>query len=156
MKSIIINDKEYKLEFSFEAAEHKGLIQNMFNILTGAYLVKGDNAVSSIINGASEMVADIPHICNIAFYAGLLENNPMPADEAKTVMKEYMKSNKLSFKGLFDELKACMEDDGFFDLSGLMDMLTEMEATMTEMEEEKPKKTPKTPQDHKKKSTGTK
>ena len=134
MKSIIINDKEYKLEFSFEAAEHKGLIQNMFNILTGAYLVKGDNAVSSIINGASEMVADIPHICNIAFYAGLLENNPMPADEAKTVMKEYMKSNKLSFKGLFDELKACMEDDGFFVLSGLADMIQTMNESIESSE----------------------
>jgi hypothetical protein len=43
-----------------------------------------------------------------------------------------------------------MEDDGFFELSGLMAMLETMNQT------EEKKKTPKTPQDHKKKSTGTK
>ena len=150
MKSIIVNEKEYKLEFTFEAAEYKELVQKMFNIVTGAYLVRGNNAAESIIDGASEMVADIPHICITAFYAGLLENNPVTVEEAKTLMKEYMKANKLSFKGLFDELKMCMEDDGFFELSGLTEMINEMNVSAEKM------KNPKTPQDHKKKSTTTK
>ena len=154
MKSIIVNEKEQKLEFTFEAVEHKELVQKMFNVLTGAYLVKGNNAVESIIDGASEMVADIPHICITAFYAGLLENNPVSADEAKTLMKIYMKDNKLSFRSLFEELKACMENDGFFDLSGLTEMINEMNANAEKMTSQK--KTPKAPQDYKKKSTSTK
>ena len=50
-----------------------------------------------------------------------------------------------------------MEDDGFFDLSGLTEMMEEMNNQMEEsMEESMEEKTPKTPQDHKKKSIGTK
>ena len=62
-----------------------------------------------------------------------------------------MKENKISFKKVYEEIKEAMEDDGFFDLTGLTDMMKEMEGT----EEEKPKRTPKQPQDHKK-STSTK
>ena len=150
MKSIIVNEKEYKLEFTFEAAEHKELVQKMFNILTGAYLVKGSNAAESIIDGAAEMVADIPHICITAFYAGLLENNPVTVEEAKALMKIYIKDNGLSYRSLFEELRQCMEDDGFFDLSGLTEMINEMNASAEKM------KAPKTPQDHKKRQTSTK
>jgi hypothetical protein len=46
-----------------------------------------------------------------------------------------------------------MEDDGFFDLSGLTEMLAEMNKSV---EEQTKKKQPKTPADHKKKQTGTK
>lgn len=126
MKSIIVNEKEYKLEFTFEAVEHKELVQKMFNIITGAYLVRGDNVMTSLIDGSADMISDIPQVCRIAFYAGLLENNPLSADKAKTLMKIYMKDNKLSYRGLFEELKQCMEDDGFFDLSGLTEAINEM------------------------------
>ena len=60
-----------------------------------------------------------------------------------------MKENKLSFKMLYEELRQCMEDDGFFDLSGLREM---SESMNEEMEE----KITKIPQDHRKKQTGTK
>ena len=95
------------------------------------------------------MIAELPHICVTAFYAGLLENNPVSQEEAKTLMKAYMKENKLSFKMLYEELRQCMEDDGFFDLSGLREM---SESMNEEMEE----KITKIPQDHRKKQTGTK
>lgn len=163
MKTITVDNKDYTLEYTFEAAEHKELVQKMFNVLSGAYLVKhsgaikgGDNeemqAAGVMIYGVSEMVSEIPHICITAFYAGLLENNPLSADEAKTVMKAHMKESKISYRKLFEEIKQCMEDDGFFDLSGLTEMLNEMNQSM----EEQAKKLPKQPQDHKKKSTSTK
>lgn len=134
MASIKIGDKEYNLEFTFAAAEHKQLVQSMFNVTSGAYLIKngadveGDDAsvVASMVNGASEMVADIPKICRIAFYAGMLENNPVSEDKARELMKQYMKENKLSFYRLFEDMKRYMEDDGFFDLSGLTEMLQKM------------------------------
>lgn len=144
MKSIIVNEKEYKLEFTFEAAEYKELVQKMFNIITGAYLVRGDNITTSLIDGSADMVSDIPHICKVAFYAGLLENNPVTADESKALMKIYMKDAKLSYRGLFLELKQCMEDDGFFDLSGLTEAINQMNENLEKAT---------TPKDRKKSTT---
>lgn len=156
MKTITIDGKDYTLEFSFDAAENRELVQKMFNVVSGAYLVKNEKfsenvnekreqSVGAMIDGVSEMVSEIPHICITAFYAGLLENNPQTKENAKQLMKSYMKENKISFNKLFDEIKTCMEDDGFFDLSGL----TEMMETMNENIEKETKKI-KNPQDHKK------
>lgn len=163
MKTITIdNNQDYILKFTFEAAENKELVQKMFNVLSGAYLVKHGgglkdadsdmSAASAMIDGVSEMVSEIPHICVTAFYAGLLEENPLSRDEAKTLMRSYMKENKISYRKLFEEIKQCMEDDGFFDLSGLTEMLDEMNQSI----EKQAEKMPKEPQDHKKKSTSTK
>lgn len=166
MKILTINEKEYKLEYSFMAAEHKDTVQKMFNIVSGAYLIKRANLTedenaetkkeeiaSAMIDGTGEMVADIPHIVKTAFYSGLLENHNVSEEEAYALMKQYMKENKISFRKLFDDIKACMEEDGFFDLSGLTEMMEEMNKSV---EEQTKKRTSKTPQDHKKKSTGTK
>lgn len=156
MKTIKVGNKEYQLEFSFYAAECRELVQKMFNVLSMSYLYKDVNAseiekginkemkVGMLFQGASEMVADIPHICYTAFYAGLLEHNPMSEEESKELMKTYMKENKLSFHTLFETIKKYMEEDGFFELSGLTEMLKMVSNP------EEPKKEPKTPQDHKK------
>lgn len=161
MRLIKVGNKEYQLEFTFEAAECRELVQKMFNVMSMSYLYKDMNAdeldgesnkkmkIGVLFNGASEMVADIPHICYIAFYAGLLENNPVSEEESRKLMKDYMKENKLSFAALFENLKKYMEEDGFFDLSGLNKMLADMNVA------EETKKAPKAPQDHKK-STSTK
>lgn len=157
MKKFEANGKEYTLEYSFMAAEHKDTVQKMFNVVSGAYLIKQVNGVSdenkesvanAMIEGTGEMIADIPHIVKTAFYSGLLENHGVSEDESYGIMKAYMKENKISFRKLFEDIKECMEDDGFFDLSGLTEMLEEMEETI----ETHTKK----PQDHKKKSTSKK
>lgn len=155
MKTITINGKDLKLEFTYEAAECKELIQKMFGVVSGAYILKNGNKgkVAAIYDGAAEMVGEIPLICKTAFYAGLLENNPATEDEAKELMKAYMKENKLSYAGLYKEIKQCMEDDGFFELSGLNEMLRDMnEEAVAQAEQNQPK----TPQDHQKKSTSIK
>ena len=159
MKKLNINGDEYTLEYSFMAAEHKGTVQKMFNIVSGAYILKQaqkadkEDIANAMYDGTSEMVADIPNIVKTCFYSGLLENHKIKEDESYELMKAYMKENKISYKKLFDDIKECMEDDGFFDLSGLTEMMEEMNNQMEESLEEK---TPKTPQDHKKKSIGTK
>ena len=139
MKTIKIGEKEYTLEFTFEAAEHKSLVQAMFNVMSGAYILKNgadasteNEAAAAMINGVSEMVADVPHICRTAFYAGLLENNPVSEDEARALMRQYMKENKLSYNAVFEDMKKCMEEDGFFDLSGLTEMLQKMSEAAAE------------------------
>lgn len=162
MKTIKIENEEYVLEYSFEAAEHKAIVQKMFNALSMAYVGKrldldGENSkeeiASAMLDGTADLVSDIPSICKEAFYAGLLEHNEIPYEASKGLMKQYMRENKLSFKKLYDEIKGIMEDDGFFDLTGLTEMVMAMNGE--EEPEEKPKKAPKAPQDHKK-STSTK
>ena len=158
MKVFAVNGIDYTMEFSFKAAEHKETVQKMFNIVSGAYIIKrasmvGENSseldvANAMLDGTSEMVADVPNIVRTAFYSGLLENHNVSEKEAYEIMKAYMKENKISFKKLFDDIKACMEDDGFFDLAGLTEMVEEMN------KETEPPKAKKTPQDHKKKQTG--
>ena len=63
-----------------------------------------------------------------------------------------MKENELSYAVLYKEIKKWMEEDGFFKLSGLTEMLEEM----SQNAEEKIQKQPKAPQDHRKKSNSTK
>lgn len=161
MKTIIVNEKEYVLEYTFMAAEHKDTVQKMFNVVSGAYIftetkemnnASKESVAAAMISGTGKLVADIPHIVKTAFYSGLLENNAMSEEEAYDLMKEYMKENKISFRKLFEDIKMCMEDDGFFDLSGLTEMMKEMGENV----EKNLKKSTKTPQDHKKKSTSTK
>lgn len=155
MKTIEINGKEYVLEYSFAAVEHKGTVQKMFNIVSGAYLVKdvpfdekegdennkeetGKNAVESMINGVGEMFAEVPHIVKTAFYSGLLENHSdITEDEAYQLMKQYMKENKISFSKLFEDIKECMENDGFFDLSGLNEMMENVAQGIAEKQKKK-------------------
>lgn len=157
MKTINIGGNEYVLEYSFRAVEHKETVQKMFNVVSGAYLVKHANLnptednkgndASIMISGVSEMVADIPHVVKTAFYSGLLENHSeITEEEAYQLMKQYLKENKISFNKLFEDIKDCMEDDGFFDLSGLNDMMSKMNQSV---ETKQAKKTTK-------KSTSTK
>ena len=114
MKVLNINGKEYKLEYSFEAAEYKDVVQKMFNVLSGAYYVLKNTADANdeisakigVITGITEMVSDIPGIVKTAFYAGLLENHNVSVDEAKTLMRSYLVENKMSYNKLFEEIKA--------------------------------------------------
>ena len=161
MKQITINNTTYTLEFSFKAVKHKKLLKMMFEVMSGAYTAKkilqnsdDENPINAIIatfDGSSDMVADIPEMCEIAFYAGLLENNPVSEEEAFILMKQYMIDNKLSFKSLYDDLRKCMEDDGFFDLSGLNETISQAQEMQKEMEEKEQKKV--IPMDHQKKQT---
>jgi hypothetical protein len=159
MLEIVIKNKTYKLEYTFEAVRHKQLLKMMFDIMSGAYTTKKilavkdeneANAVVAMLDGTSDMVADIPYICEVAFYAGLLENNPVDEVKAKDLMKQYMIDNKYSFAKLHTELKECMENDGFFDLSGINEMLEQMNKAVAEDNKKI------VPMDHKKKSTSKK
>lgn len=164
MLTIKIGEKEYDLEFTFAAADEKNLIQSMFKIVSGAYFFnhgKEETMAAAMMNGTAEMVADLPIICKQAFYAGLKEHHEgITYEEAIEFMKAYMKENKLSFNALFQLLKTQMEEDGFFKLTGIVEMMEQMSREEEEEENEEnleqTKKLPKTPQDHLKKSIGTK
>lgn len=155
MKEITVNGKDYKLEFTFEASECKDLVNRMFKIMTMSYIAEDMKdldeqvTVKAMLDGAAKQVADTPETCKIAFYAGFREHNPLTMDETVEIMRNYMKENKVSYAKLFKEIKEWMETDGFFEISGLNDMIAEMYPET----QAKPKKVP---QDHKKKEASTK
>ena len=154
MRNLTIDGKEYVLEFTYEASMYKELVNRMFNLLTMSYIAKNEdsknpNNVVTLIDGIADMTSDIPHVCKIAFHGGLLENHDVKADEAVKLMKQYMKENSIGFYELFEFIKEVMEEDGFFKLSGLEGMLTQLNEKVQEI-------TPKIPQDHNKKQQNRK
>lgn len=164
MKILTIGGKDYKIEFSFEAAEHKNCVDKAFKVVSGSYMARRGNfekddkqaMMEMVIDGTADMVSDLPSVVPSFFYAGLLEHNPVSDEkEAKELFKKFVKENpdddRASFYGMFDFLKQCMEEDGFFKLTGLDKLVEKMN-----QEVETKSKSEKIPQDHKKKSTGTK
>ena len=155
MKTITVDGKEYKLEFGFDAVEVGDLVQKMFEVKSGIYIARsaqdGNNIAVAMLDGTSEMLATIPKICVLAIYAGCLEHNPVSMDEAKALLKKYMKQEKKSCTDVYNEvLMPCMEDDGFFVMSGIEKMIDTINHEMENAEQEQ---TPKeVPQDHKKSS----
>lgn len=153
---ITVNGKEYKIEFTFEAAE-SDTVQKVFEFMSGAYVLKGvkDSGtelekkaaqVDVMIEGLSSM----PRLAIDLFHMGLLEyhgqfgdGSVKSRDDAKLLYKQFCKENPESELatqyGLFEALKVQMEDDGFFKRIGLTAFAEEIEKSVP------------TPQDHKKK-----
>lgn len=171
MRSLTIGGKEYQIEYTFEAAEYKFCVDKAFKVLSGGYLMRrgltgeGGKAeiATAMIDGTADMVSDMPSMVATFLYAGLLENNPVENEqEAKKLFKQFVKENpdddRASFVGMYEYLKDCMEEDGFFKLTGLEKMLNQMaeKAAEAAKEAEAASKLPKIPTDHKKKSTSTK
>ena len=165
MKVLTIGGKDYKVEFSFEAAECKDCVDKVFKVVSGSYLMKNGpsedgekvSMATAIMDGTSDMVSDIPKIAITALYAGLMENNPVENEQAaKALFKQFVKENpddeRASFWGMYDFLRDCMEEDGFFKLTGMDKVI----AKLNEAAEDQKSKSGKIPQDHKRKSTGTK
>lgn len=169
MKTITINGNEYKLEFSFEAAENRTVVQRMFDLLSMAPVMKnvknvesldnGDESgmLEAIIEGQVEMTAKIPETARDAFYAGLLEHHDgITRAEAKKLMKQYMKENDYTYQNLYEQMRDCMEDDGFFKLTGISERLESMSQAAMEKAQSAISKNPEKVTPIKKKSTSTK
>lgn len=160
MTTLKINGEEYNLEFSFAAADEGGLIHNMFKVISGAYFFSRgieETMAAALMNGTAEMIGDLPTICKQAFHAGLKEHQEgISFDDAVELMKAYMKENKISFNAMYQILKAQMEEDGFFELTGITEMIQEMNKSEEAEETKENRNTPKVPQDHLRKSIGTK
>ena len=107
-----VGDKEYTLEYTFEAAENQKCVDAMTDIFGGAMMTK--------------------------IYAGLLENHGEDGDggvmsrlDAKRLYKKFCKENPddvmaSSYYGLITVISEQMEKDGFFKRTGLADILESM------------------------------
>ena len=147
MKIINIGGKDYTFEFSIEASLYNACTERVTNLMVNIGSAQNNEDIKSVIS----TISDIPAVAMTLFYAGLLENH---GDEFRSIMdvkpllRAYMTEHKEdgsgNFYAIMNDMIECMGDDGFFELTGLNQM----------MQGEAPaKKLPKTPQDHKKKAT---
>ncbi len=143
MTTISVDGKSYDIEFTFKAVKHHGFLQKTMDVLMNgadASSVKNAREFSAF---ASNYLSDIQEVCVLAFEAGVVEEI-----DSEKLMIDYMTENKLSFPALWREIQAWMENDGFFEMSGLTEFIETLSDEVEKMaEEEKPIKKP---QDHKK------
>ena len=174
MRLLTIGGNEYKVDFSFEAAEYKDCVDKVFKVVSGGYIMKRgitgkedkSEMATAMMDGTADMFSDMASLSITCLYAGLLENNPVEDEKAaRALFKQFVKENpddeRATFPGMYEFLKKCMEEDGFFKLTGLdkylKDMSEAMEKAIKEAEKEKEQSTlPKVPTDRKRKSTSTK
>ena len=147
MKRITIDGKEYTFEFSIEASMYADCTET----ITELFMHLGTAEDNKDVKGILSTIANIPKTTMTLFYAGLLEHHGdtiSGMSAAKELLKQYLTEQKENGNGDFysvmNEMITCMDDDGFFDLTGLSKMMKQ--AAQTE-------KSPKVPQDHKKKAT---
>ena len=165
MKVLTIGDKEYTLEYSFAAAECKDCVEKVFKMISGSYIGRHgawgneqeskSNMAEALADGTASMYAELPDTVITAFYAGLKENNAvMNKTAAKDLLKQYFKENSEigSFWDMFDLIKKCMEEDGFFKLTGMDKMLEEINQAAKDAAE----KASETNQSESKKTTNSK
>ena len=133
----------------------------------------GTGMVSQVVNMKGmipSIVADINvDLAKASFTkAGIAEDQIVIVEDekaARQLFKQFVKENpndeRATFPGMYEFLKGCMEEDGFFKLTGLdkylKDMSEAMEKAAKEAEKETERSTlPKVPTDRKRKSTSTK
>lgn len=143
--TLLIGNKEYTLEYTFEASLFGECTEKLTLLLTDFFTAENKEDAKKIIAS----ISDIPSVALTIFHAGLLEHH---SDEVKTkedskkLLAQYLREHKGeetgNFYGVLELAIAQMEEDGFFDLIGLTRMFA-----LTET------KNVKAPQDHKKKAT---
>lgn len=145
MRRLTIGGKEYTIEFSIEASLYNECTEAAMNLVMGfgeaqgaVEMAKGDDEaekVRSAIRKTFSSIANIPATAMTLFYAGLLEhhgNEIQSIDDAKDLIRVYLKDNDLTFVDVLNLMLECMGEDHFFDLTGLSKVLN--------TEEKKPKR----------------
>jgi len=136
-----VEDKEYTLEYTFEAAENQKCVDAMTDIFGGAMMTKIDESKSEALQIRDFLmtISDLPRMAMDMFYAGLLENHGEDGDgtvmsrlDAKRLYKKFCKENPddtmaSSYYGLITVISEQMEKDGFFKRTGLADILESMD-----------------------------
>lgn len=139
---LTINKKDYLFEYSIEASLYSDCTQTLLNFMLQS---SEDNNPAQIIGLAS----DLPRIALTLFYAGLLEHHGVYGDgsvkgiaDAKALLAQYLKENEsASYYSIIKLVLEQMGEDGFFQKTGLMEMISEAKETQTATEENEQKAT---------------
>lgn len=131
-----IGEKEYTLEYTFEAVANEDCVRKTIELLTN---------LEDEGKELAERISIVPSTVISLFYGGLIENHEEEVQDeqvARKLLKQYIKENKdddnATFYGIMLQIIEQMGEDGFLAQIGLG--------------AKSPKKQPKTPQDRKKKA----
>ena len=132
MREIKIKGKIYILKYSYKAAKCQECVQKAFELVTGASMLRNisnaeNPSIAELLSGVSEQVSEIPSLCDTFMYAGLMSENKVETEEiAGDLLIDYMEENEKSYNDMFESFKECMIEDGFFKVSGIEQMVEQM------------------------------
>ena len=159
MRELKINGKIYVLKFTHKAAKCQKCVQKVFELLTGASVMRGmDNreepTLAGMLTGVAYQVGEIPSLCDTLMYAGLKAENPVDTEEeAGDLLISYMEETGKDYAEIFESLKECMEEDGFFKISGIDQMIQSMNEAMEKEDPEEKTEVQKKPKTTAKKTS---
>lgn len=128
MKSIKINGNIYKIEYSIEASLYEECSECVMDFFVKMGMADGAAEIGDnegAVNNIVKTITGIPVKTLTLFYAGLLEHHSdtiRSKDEAKTLLKDYLKESGKSFVDVFKELTDIVNEDNFFEMIGLNQM----------------------------------
>ena len=123
-----IDGKDYKVEYTIEAALYEECTEAVMNFMVDSSTAADAKDMKMLIKNMS----NVPQITLTLFYAGLLEHHsPSSGDgsvanlaDAKRLATQYFRENPdvedANFYGLLNTLIGQMREDGFFKQIGLI------------------------------------
>lgn len=127
---MVISGKEYRLEYTVEAALCDECVERTMNLFMAIGEAQNEQDVKKVVS----TMTDIPRTALYLFYGGLLENHSdeiKGVDDAKHLVSIYFKENKddeeANFYGLLTKCLEQMREDGFFKQIGLEQAMNQTE-----------------------------
>lgn len=140
MKTITINNKEYKFEFSLEATFYNEVTEELMNGFITGGKVQGaveEKSMDKVIQYMVSTFSNVPQRTLTLFYAGLLEHHGARGDKSvlskddameliKAYISEHREDNDGKGKSLYDIMNEMLEiiaQDHFFEMIGMEQMV---------------------------------
>ena len=142
MKTIKIDGKDYKFEYTIEASLYPPCTETIMDTFINIGVSQGaaeNNDAMTVVDTIKKTVSNVPLKAMTLFHAGLLEHYEFSEEESKNLLRTYLKESGKSFRDILGELMDIVAEDNFFDLIGLNQMFP-----TEEQKAQKPKKAKKT------------
>lgn len=149
-KIITVDGKDYKLEYTIEAALYKDCTEKLItfmgqtlgtaeasNIPKGLSVEQQQRYIQSLLRQTLDGITNLPDVALTIFYAGLMEYHGEDGDksilslkDAKKLVKKYFQEQETEEDGVTDFVSlinvclAQMGEDGFFKRTGLETILS--------------------------------
>lgn len=131
--------RNWKLEYTFEAAHYQRCVEKAWDYFSGAMALREAAAAEGksqaeqqmgVMNGIINSMVAIPDLVLLFIYAGLIEHHGREIKteaDARQWYKEYcLDYPETTDVEMLEKIRQCMEDDGFFRRIGLDKMLESM------------------------------
>lgn len=129
-----INGKEYRLEYTVEAALCDECVEKTMSLLMSIGEAEDERDIKKVISTMS----DVPKTALYLFYGGLLEHHSdevRSVTDAKRLISAYFRENAdaedANFYGLLTKCLEKMKEDGFFKQIGLEQALNQTQDSKT-------------------------